>query len=470
MTLAGSSTSPRIIVGAVGCTTTSTSSQQRDDLEATTCTPTVSTSAATITTTAAPTAAAMPFQQNGWFRSVTPIVSVADSPLLAVPLRCEEDKAPHFDEEVQRQQEEEEEEEEGEELSSASSSSAGSSRTGSPSSTLTASSTDGTTVTNSNKKRAQFDTTVSVKVIPSRHDYSSDVKRAIWSDKKECKETKLRNMKEFAKEGYDWRNAGCSSSSTSTSTSCEEPSKNDAPILRPKAMHPYRDVGTYLVNDIELVSRPPCPCPILDDDDEGGDEEDEDDDFIVEAVEEVVNFVVDKDNFPFSFSDPVMRPPCPCPSAMNGDGKTTSYDLGYLDHDAYVATIMMHLNLPKPIPMRCNPIAIDDPLYINGNVEEDDYPLLDGDEEDYESSSADACIFSIEDVLNIYDGKYDDHQKNNHNNDYYRYHHHHHPNHCFYDAPPPPPPPACVIIPAVPVYHHHPYPTTTMMAAAALDG
>ena len=414
MTLACSTT-----VSAGVVSSTSTSNSQRDDVAGAAAAATTISAATTTTTTAMPLHAASSNQQqpNGWFRSV--------------PLKKDDDE-----EEVQ-----EDEIEEG-----SSSSSAGNSRTGSPSSTLTASSTDGTTVSssNNNKKRAQFDTTVSVKVIPNRHDYSSDIKRAIWSDKKECKETKLRNMKEFAKEGYDWRNAGETS--------------NDIHILRPKAMHPYRDVGTYLVNDIELVSRPPCPCPILDEQEEDYDDED----FIIEAVEEVVNFVVDKDDFLFSSSsssamtgegDPVMRPPCPCPSAMNGEeNNTTTNEFSYLDHDAYVATIMMHLNLPKPIPMRCNPIAIDDPLYINGNVEEDDYPLLDGDEEDYESSSADACIFSIEDVLNIYDGK---HQHN---------HYRHHQNHC-YDARPPP---SCVVIPAVPVYHHHHYPTTMM--AAALDG
>ena len=242
-------------------------------------------------------------------RSVTPIVSLADSPSMTLPLRYGEegDKVREDGSQEQRQGTPPE-------------------RSSSPS-------------TKSSSSSLQFDQTVSVKVIPSRFDYSQDVKQKLWSDRKECKANKLKNLKEFAKEGFDWRNVNDSDEDDlARDVIASNPS-----ICRPTPIHPHRDVATYMVHDIldELVARPPCPCPILDE---------EDGDVFVSMVDE-----------------PVTRPPCPCPTTpMYGNEDDDCID-HYLDHDNYLSVVLQHhFELPKPIPMRFNPIQ--DPLSMLDSV------------------------------------------------------------------------------------------------------
>jgi hypothetical protein len=50
----------------------------------------------------------------------------------------------------------------------------------------------------------QFDSNVSVVVIPSRHQYSNRIKRCMWSNSSEIRENAERNAMEFRAEGWDW--------------------------------------------------------------------------------------------------------------------------------------------------------------------------------------------------------------------------------------------------------------------------
>jgi hypothetical protein len=52
--------------------------------------------------------------------------------------------------------------------------------------------------------KIQFDSSVKVVHIPSHSQYSSRIKKHIWSNPKEIKENANRNLREFASEGWDW--------------------------------------------------------------------------------------------------------------------------------------------------------------------------------------------------------------------------------------------------------------------------
>lgn len=54
--------------------------------------------------------------------------------------------------------------------------------------------------------RVQFSQVVSGVEIPSRHQYSSRIKRTMWADRAEIGAMVERNIVEFEAEGYDWRN------------------------------------------------------------------------------------------------------------------------------------------------------------------------------------------------------------------------------------------------------------------------
>ena len=52
--------------------------------------------------------------------------------------------------------------------------------------------------------RIHFNQEVSVMPIPSHHDYSSRIKKFLWSNGEEIQENAERNRIEFASEGWDW--------------------------------------------------------------------------------------------------------------------------------------------------------------------------------------------------------------------------------------------------------------------------
>jgi hypothetical protein len=54
--------------------------------------------------------------------------------------------------------------------------------------------------------RVQFNQVVSGVEIPSRHQYSSRIKRTIWASKAEISAMVERNVVEFESEGFDWEN------------------------------------------------------------------------------------------------------------------------------------------------------------------------------------------------------------------------------------------------------------------------
>jgi hypothetical protein len=51
--------------------------------------------------------------------------------------------------------------------------------------------------------RIQFNSVVQVKTIPSHVDYSNRVRKHLWSNRHELRETTERNMREFAFEGWN---------------------------------------------------------------------------------------------------------------------------------------------------------------------------------------------------------------------------------------------------------------------------
>jgi hypothetical protein len=53
--------------------------------------------------------------------------------------------------------------------------------------------------------KIQFDSSVKVVHIPSHSQYSSRIKKHIWSNPREIKENANRNLREFASEGWDWK-------------------------------------------------------------------------------------------------------------------------------------------------------------------------------------------------------------------------------------------------------------------------
>ena len=57
------------------------------------------------------------------------------------------------------------------------------------------------------KSAVVFDESVAVFSIPSRSEYTPQMKSRIWSNKRELKNNAARNMLEFAAEGFNWRNA-----------------------------------------------------------------------------------------------------------------------------------------------------------------------------------------------------------------------------------------------------------------------
>jgi hypothetical protein len=52
--------------------------------------------------------------------------------------------------------------------------------------------------------RIHFNTDVTVLPIPSHHEYSSRIKKFLWSNGEEIQENAARNRIEFASEGWDW--------------------------------------------------------------------------------------------------------------------------------------------------------------------------------------------------------------------------------------------------------------------------
>lgn len=54
------------------------------------------------------------------------------------------------------------------------------------------------------KRSIQFDSTVKVVCIPTRHEYSNRLKKCLWQDSEEIQENAERNIREFAAEGWDW--------------------------------------------------------------------------------------------------------------------------------------------------------------------------------------------------------------------------------------------------------------------------
>lgn len=54
--------------------------------------------------------------------------------------------------------------------------------------------------------RVQFNEIVSGMEIPSRHQYSSRIKKTIWSNRDEMHAMVMRNVQEFEAEGFDWKN------------------------------------------------------------------------------------------------------------------------------------------------------------------------------------------------------------------------------------------------------------------------
>ena len=57
-----------------------------------------------------------------------------------------------------------------------------------------------------NRRKISFEETVSVIQIPSRHAYSTRIKKFLWNDSNEIREMAQRNYKEFEAEGFDYRN------------------------------------------------------------------------------------------------------------------------------------------------------------------------------------------------------------------------------------------------------------------------
>lgn len=57
----------------------------------------------------------------------------------------------------------------------------------------------------SHNTRIQFNSVVQVKTIPSHFDYSDRVRRHLWSNRHELRESTQRNMREFAFEGWNVR-------------------------------------------------------------------------------------------------------------------------------------------------------------------------------------------------------------------------------------------------------------------------
>jgi hypothetical protein len=57
------------------------------------------------------------------------------------------------------------------------------------------------------KSAVVFDESVVVIPIPSRSEYTPQMKSCIWSNKRELQNNAARNMLEFTAEGFNWRNA-----------------------------------------------------------------------------------------------------------------------------------------------------------------------------------------------------------------------------------------------------------------------
>lgn len=57
------------------------------------------------------------------------------------------------------------------------------------------------------KSAVVFDESVAVFPIPSRSEYTPQMKSCMWSNKRELRNNAARNMLEFAAEGFNWRNA-----------------------------------------------------------------------------------------------------------------------------------------------------------------------------------------------------------------------------------------------------------------------
>ena len=56
------------------------------------------------------------------------------------------------------------------------------------------------------RRKISFEETVNVIQIPSRHAYSTRIKKFLWNDSREIREMAQRNYKEFEAEGFDYRN------------------------------------------------------------------------------------------------------------------------------------------------------------------------------------------------------------------------------------------------------------------------
>lgn len=118
------------------------------------------------------------------------------------------------------------------------------------------------------KPVVSFSATVRSVLIPSRNCYPEEIKRRLWMTKNEIDDMVSRNLLEFEKEDWDWRNAGDTSSMSipnSTLTEADYPSNMS---------HDTENCGAIDRSGCLVIERPPAPLFFDEDEDDNDDDED----------------------------------------------------------------------------------------------------------------------------------------------------------------------------------------------------
>lgn len=188
------------------------------------------------------------------------------------------------------------------------------------------------------RRKVGFASTVSVKSIPGRLNYSEEVRTSYWSDKNEISKMTERNMIEFAAEGWDWRNAT---------------DDDQMIILNGEAVHPVHS-NPYLCN--ALQRQIPYPRAITPPDDDRPAVRGDYDMMLCDRSVDLGAITPDAED--------VERPPSPFVEAVVLDEDMQNYDEYLLVHDPD-QFLRQRFSAPHHFPQQDLPIGDSEDVYFN---------------------------------------------------------------------------------------------------------